>query len=326
MEFNLIIDGNYVLSKNVYVLHKNNVLFGDLYKSMMSSFNKYLGLGSFNKIYFTSDSRSKSWRKDCYPDYKGTRKKDSDIDWEFVNNCYEQFKNDLDANDKAIVLETPQIEGDDWIHIITKKSNASGLSNVIISGDSDLKQLLNTSMKSGWCNVQLDDYVGRERLFIPDSLKLLLSEMEDKNSISFPDDVFDLKDEFDINTLLGRYPNIEVDNKKELFFKLIVGDMNSDNIPSIYYTTSDKRPIGIGESTCAKMYDKYIVSDIINENDSVPINKDSIVELVKQVRKLPDNSKNESILRNLDRNIKLIHLHYKHLPSNIKTEIVKKLQ
>jgi 5'-3' exonuclease len=326
MEFNLTIDGNYILSKNVFILHKNNVLFGDLYKSLMTSFNKYVGLGFFKKIYFVSDSNTKSWRKDFYLEYKATRKKNTDIDWNFVNECYQKFKEDLILSERAIVLESPKIEGDDWIHIITKKCNASNIGNVIISGDSDLKQLLTLSVKNKYVNVQLDDYVGRERLFIPVSLTSFLNDIDNDTSVLFPDDVFDLKEEFNLNTLLNRFPNVEIDNKKELFFKLIVGDTQSDNIPSIYYTQSDKRPIGIGEKTCEKIYDEYILTDLINENNIIPINEDYILFLVKKARKLIDDTNDEGIKLALERNIKLIHLHYKHLPNHIRTEIVKKLQ
>ena len=37
----LIIDGNYILSKNTFTLHKNNLLFGALHKSLENTVNNY---------------------------------------------------------------------------------------------------------------------------------------------------------------------------------------------------------------------------------------------------------------------------------------------
>lgn len=42
----------------------------------------------FTNIYLVSDSKEKSWRKKIVDDYKGTNKKDTDIDWNFVYTAY----------------------------------------------------------------------------------------------------------------------------------------------------------------------------------------------------------------------------------------------
>ena len=127
----LVIDGNYILSKLTFTLHKNNILYGSLYTSLEMCINNYRKLFPFAKVYLVSDSKEYSWRKSIYKEYKSHRKKDSDIDWNFVINTYDDFKSNL-SKIKIKVLEYPQVEGDDWISFIVKKSNEKGRSTFII--------------------------------------------------------------------------------------------------------------------------------------------------------------------------------------------------
>jgi 5'-3' exonuclease len=80
----LIIDGNFFPNRMVFTLHKNNLLFGVLHKSLEISILNYKKWYPFANIYLVSDSKEKSWRKKLNQNYKANRKKDSDIDWEFV--------------------------------------------------------------------------------------------------------------------------------------------------------------------------------------------------------------------------------------------------
>ena len=63
MNLNLIMDGNFLLSKLVFTLHKNNLLFGALYKSLENTILNYRKLYPFTNVYLVSDSKEKSWRK-----------------------------------------------------------------------------------------------------------------------------------------------------------------------------------------------------------------------------------------------------------------------
>jgi 5'-3' exonuclease len=84
MGVDLIIDGNYILSKLVFTLHKHNLLFGGLHKALENNITGYRKWYPFANVYLVSDSKEKSWRKKLIEEYKGTRKKDTDIDWNFV--------------------------------------------------------------------------------------------------------------------------------------------------------------------------------------------------------------------------------------------------
>ena len=129
MRFNLIIDGNFILSKLVFTLHKYNELYGNLHRSLEMTISNYRKMYPFANVYLVSDSREKSWRKQYLDKYKGTRKKDSDIDWIFVYTAYEEFKKSVSHNTK--VLEAPTVEGDDFISYLVDKSNSDGISSLI---------------------------------------------------------------------------------------------------------------------------------------------------------------------------------------------------
>ena len=134
----LIIDGNYLLNKLTFTLHKNNLLFGALHKSLELSISGYRKWYPFANIYLVSDSREKSWRKKLNQNYKANRKKDSDIDWDFVFTSYGEFKDSIKG--KGIrVLEAPHKEGDDWISFLTERSNKEGRCTITISNDYDIK-------------------------------------------------------------------------------------------------------------------------------------------------------------------------------------------
>ena len=141
MLLDIIIDGNYILSKLAFTLHKNNLLFGALYQALDNTIKNYRKWYPFSNIYLVSDSKEKSWRKQIISEYKSTRKKDSDIDWGFVYDTYSEFKEEMKKTIK--VLEAPHIEGDDWISFLVEKSNREERSTIIVSNDYDIKHKLN---------------------------------------------------------------------------------------------------------------------------------------------------------------------------------------
>ena len=144
MLLNCIIDGNYILSRLVFTLHKNNLLYGALTQSLENTVTNYKKLYPFTNMYLVSDSKEKSWRKTLNSNYKANRKKDSDIDWGFVYKAYDEFKQNLKGTK---LLESPRIEGDDWIAYLVQKTNDMGQSNFIVSNDHDIKQLIRFNLK-----------------------------------------------------------------------------------------------------------------------------------------------------------------------------------
>jgi 5'-3' exonuclease len=159
MLLNCIIDGNYILSRLVFTLHKNNLLYGALSQSLENSILNYKKFYPFTNVYLVSDSKERSWRKELHQNYKSNRKKDSDIDWSFVYKAYDEFK----QNVKGVkLLEYPRIEGDDWIAFLVQKSNQKKQSNFIVSNDHDIKQLIGFNLENEWINFMSNEMYNQE--------------------------------------------------------------------------------------------------------------------------------------------------------------------
>ncbi len=316
MVLNCIIDGNYILSRLVFTLHKNNLLYGALMPSLEKTIVNYRKLYPFTNVYLVSDSKEKSWRKDLSSIYKSTRKKDSDIDWSFVYDTYDSFK----KNYKGFkLLEYPRIEGDDWISFLIHKTNEKNQSNFIISNDYDIKQLIKFSLDGKWINFMSNEMYNQEKAFFPKNYKIFLNKI---NKIE--EDIFNLNDGSEfinlINKFTTKYDIIEIDNMKSLIVKIISGDI-SDNILSIYQTTNKSGKVrGIGAKGAETIYDEYITEfgePYLQDPDLF----ENIADLVCDKKKI-SKSNTPTIKSKIEQNMKLIDLRLSNLP----TEILENMQ
>lgn len=237
----LIIDGNYILNKNVFSLHKNNLLFGALEKSLEISTSNYRKWFPFANVYFVSDSRDKSWRVRLDKDYKGNRKRDLNIDWEFVFDTYNSFKEGLSERGFK-VLEAKHIEGDDWLSYLTHKSNSEGRSTIIVSNDYDIKQIIGYNIDPLYINIMSNEMLNKQKLFLPKNYQIFLTEMNKLDN----NDLFNLNDNVEfiqlINSFIEKYETFEIDPIESLMVKVISGD-KGDNIPLglVYYEMWTKK-------------------------------------------------------------------------------------
>jgi len=312
----LIIDGNYVLSRLVFTLHKNNLLFVALHKSLENTVGNYRKWYPFANIYLVSDSKEKSWRKQLIKNYKSNRKKDSDIDWTFVYEAYGEFKESLVG---IKVLEAPHVEGDDWISFLCHKANSEGRSTVIISNDYDIKQIVRFNLDPLWINLMSNEMYNREKIFLPKNYQMFINRV---NKLS-NDDIFNLNDNTDFLKLLSRFTDKyeinEIDATESLIIKLISGD-KSDNISSAWSQIKNGKKRGIGEKGAKVIYEKYLVEfGEINFID--PDVYENIADLICEKKKL-SKTQIESIVENLIENVKLIDLRLNNLPK----EIIEKME
>ncbi len=316
MKTNLIIDGNYILSKLVFTLHKNNLLFGALETSLDNAIKSYRRLYPFTKIYLVSDTRGSSWRKKLLTEYKAQRKKDSEIDWDFVYSTYQEVKLKL----KGIkVLEYSSIEGDDFISYLVNESNKNGQSTIIISNDHDIKQLLKFSIDPLYINIMINEMFNKQKVFLSENYRLFLSEIKKIDN----DDIFNLNDNREfiklIDGFINKYDINEVNIIKSLLVKVISGD-NSDNIPSIYQVTKNGKTRGIGSIGAEKIVEEYIKEFgeiILNDPDLY----ENIADLVCEKKKAPKTEIN-NITNRISENMQLIDLRLESLPK----EIVEKIK
>ena len=313
----LILDGNYLLQRNVYSLYKNNLLFGALYKSLEVSVLNYKKWFPFSNIYFISDSREKSWRKDIDKNYKATRKKDSDIDWDFVFSSYKEFKESLPY--KGIkVLESPHIEGDDFISFVVNKSNSNGRSTIIISNDYDIKQIIGYRLDPLVVNLMSNEMLNRQKLFLPKNYQLFLNEVNKLDN----NDIFNLNDNVEfinlIHSFMEKYEVNEVDPIESLIVKVISGD-TSDNISSVWSVVKNGKRRGIGDKGAKTIFQNYI-NEFGEVNLSDPDLFENIADLICEKKSLSKTSIIE-IKNNIEKNMRLIYLNIDSFPIEIKTKM-----
>lgn len=313
----LIIDGNYILSKNTFTLHKNNLLFGALHKSLENTINSYRKWYPFANVYLVSDSKEKSWRKQLTTNYKATRKKDSDIDWTFVYGAYGEFKDSMKGLVK--VLEAPHVEGDDWISFLVNKANNEGRSTIIVSNDYDIKQIVSYGLDPLFINIMTNEMYNKEKLFLPKNYQIFLNKVSKLPS----DDIFSLNDNTDFLLLLDRFINKyeinEINPIESLMVKIISGD-TSDNIGSVWSVVKNGKKRGIGAKGAQSIYDEYIL-EFGELNLSDPDLYENIADLICEKKKL-SKTQIESIVENIKDNMKLIDLRMHNLPE----EIVEKME
>jgi 5'-3' exonuclease len=311
MNVDLLIDGNYILSRIVFTLNKNNLLYGSLHRALENAISNYRKWYPFTNVYLVSDSKEKSWRKQLIKTYKSTRKKDSDIDWNFVYETYSNFKESL----KFIkVLEAPNVEGDDWLSFLVKKANLEGRSTIIISNDHDIKQIVGYSLDPLWINIMTNEMYNKEKLFMPKNYQIFISEVKNLPN----NDIFNLNDNTEFISLmdrfLTRYEIIEIDPIESLIVKIISGDQ-SDNIGSVWSQVKNGKKRGIGAKGAKGIYDSYLEEfGEINLDD--PDLYENIADLICEKKKL-SKTQIESIVENIQGNVKLIDLRLENLPEEI---------
>ena len=308
----LILDGNYLLNKNTFTLHKNNLLFGALHKSLENTVNNYRKWYPFANVYLVSDSKEKSWRKQLTTSYKATRKKDSDIDWTFVYGAYGEFKESMSGLVK--VLEAPHVEGDDWISFLVTKANKEGRSTIIVSNDYDIKQIVSYGVDPLFINIMTNEMYNKEKLFLPKNYQIFLNKVSHLPS----DDIFNLNDNSDFLNLLDRFINKyelnEINPVESLVIKIISGDQ-SDNIGSAWSVVKNGKKRGIGAKGAQTIYNEYI-SEFGEINLDDPDLYENIADLICEKKKL-SKTQIESIVENIKSNVKLIDLRLHNLPDEI---------
>ena len=318
MKINLILDGNYLLQRNVFSLHKNNLLYGALESSLEISVNNYRQWFGFENVYFVSDSKEKSWRKQLYNEYKGNLKKDTDIDWEFVYNTYDTFKAKLAS--KVKILEYSQVEGDDWISYIAQTSNKEGISNLIVSNDYDIKQLIKYELDPMWINIMSNEVYANQKIFLPKNYQIFLDKVK---SNAANNDIFTLSNDTEflgmIASFMERYEVNAVNATESLVIKLISGDAG-DNILSVWALEKNGKRRGIGDAGAKSLYDTYELEfgDVdINSNDFL----DNIADLICEKKKLVKSDEFDKIKQNLELNYKIINLSLENIPQDIINKI-----
>lgn len=327
-KLNLIIDGNYILHKSVFILLAAKSLYSELEELLYKEYTKLINLYNFDNIYFATDD-SLSWRKKEYTDYKGKREKDKEIDWNFVYKTYDEFKERIKQNKIVNVLHVENAEGDDLVAYIVKESNKLGFSNLIVAADGDLYQLLDYDLVNNWINIMYNSKMTDENMYVPENYKVYLNHIKSMNSIQ---SLFDDSDGNDYSDFLSHFltkAKINEKNKEEcLFLKLVSGD-KGDNIPSVYEsmtTTGKVRGIGIdGAKSVYGLYKETYPEDI-NFYDTTFVNRlKDVVCYWKKIDIVNINTVKTNVEQKIKRNLRLVVLDKHYIPEIVYNNMKNKI-
>jgi len=140
MDFNQIAIGSVMVS-----LHRGEELSEDLVRHLILNSIRYYRSKFFEKygeMIICCDSKH-YWRKDYFPHYKASRKKDRESaghDWNTIFECLNSVRDELKENFPYKVLEVYGAEADDVIATLVRSCKLGELS-LILSSDKDFIQL-----------------------------------------------------------------------------------------------------------------------------------------------------------------------------------------
>lgn len=149
----ILIDLNQVMISNLMIQVSKNggVIEEDLIRHMvlnsLRGYNQKFG-AEYGDIVICADDR-KYWRKEVFPYYKGSRKKDRDAspyDWKMIFSTLNLVKEEIKENFPYKVIQVEGAEADDVIGTISHKygthlMNDSTEKILILSSDKDFMQL-----------------------------------------------------------------------------------------------------------------------------------------------------------------------------------------
>jgi len=313
LKINLVIDGNYTLYRSVFILNKIKTLYGDLETLLLRDYNNISNVFQYDMIYFISDSKQ-NWRKTFYPEYKDGRKKDSEIDWKFVFETYDKFKENITHRNNCMVYTIDPFEGDDIMAHIINETNKDGYSNFIISNDGDMHQFLKFDIAENYINIMYNHKFNDEKIFVPKNHNIFFNHIEE----NLEQDIFDLNNDSEFvehfERLKARCTVVEIDKEKSLFQKIVTGD-KGDNILSVIKFDKKMRGIGkAGGETVWNMFKERYPNEIdFDSNEFV----DNLVEILSIYKKNKELDFKEKVRKNIIFSRKLIRLESEYLPKGM---------
>lgn len=129
--FDLSYFAHRIVHPNKGAILENNNFFAHLITNQILAFSKKLGASKQNRMVLCLDSPS--WRRDFYEDhkpkcpeydgqvYKGNRKKDSELPWDFINSTIDIICDSLKENSDFYVVKVDKAEADDIIAVLAKR-------------------------------------------------------------------------------------------------------------------------------------------------------------------------------------------------------------
>lgn len=302
----LLIDGNWLLMSRMAVINQQyedaHEMCKDLNILMIKSINVVLRtFPQIDNIIFVADGGS--WRNNVElpsfltEEYKGTRIKSDDVDWDTVFESYEYFISKFNQNGITTCKEIG-IEGDDWMWYWSKKLNDEGTNVIIWSKDKDLTQLVKTN-KNKCFTICWNKDGG------------ITAEDVDENNMDFLFNYeFSSNDEI-FHSIILKSSKITYINPKEVIIDKVIRGDKGDNILPIIEKKSNTNP-----SKTFRVYKKDLDFSInIHDDNNIRSYVENILSNKTYSGKVDKNE--EDIIEHFKYNVKLVELNAINYPSEI---------
>ena len=267
-----------------------------------------------DRVIISCDSKD-PWRKDLYKDidgmeYKGTRGKDDDKDWNNIYSTIDKLKA-IYKKSGFIVTAINHTEADDIATMWKEYMFSMNEDVVIVSSDMDWVQLVsknndnvcvcynpianNKSQKKLYVSQEIYDWI-----HTPDSTDIFFRNVNKTRKTLKTVMISDPKITFDI-----------IDPDRVLLNKIMTGDV-SDNVPSFWHYYRNGRKQNVTELKAKHVFEAL---DIHNVNDLIASNEKMMLKdvLEKEMKHDIDVDFNQR----LDRQRKLVELKSSQFPSDI---------
>lgn len=322
----LLVDGNWLLMSR-FAMNKEAFLKEN------SQFQKEIGLnecvnlmsqsislvlnrfeGIVDNVVLVCDGQS--WRKkvpkpkSLKADYKGTRVRDEDLDWDYIFNSL----NTLEEKIKGLgftVSHTFNAEGDDAIWFWKSYLNKNKTNCVIWTSDNDLKQLVSydDGVFTVWFNDRYGVFMDEKIISNTDELEMFMMDAQNAGA-NFILESFADRAETQVNYI----------NPEDIVMEKIICGDKSDNIKAVVRIVKG----GKTYSVTPKMWNEVKESLNITDLDNFFANADQIISALRKIKKFKDTDLSfDDCVEQFDYNTKLVWLDETTIPQEVQDEIAE---
>lgn len=239
-----------------------------------------------NRVIISCDSKQ-PWRKDLYKDidgmeYKGTREKDDEKNWNNIFSALDDLRDILKKNG-FIVTYIDRTEADDITTMWKEYLFDKGEDVILVSSDMDWVQLVGVHNNNVClCYNPIANNTGKKRLYLNSDINEWL-ETEEKPDIFFSNYNKTRKILNGVQLIDPKISFELVDPDRVLLNKIMTGDL-SDNVPSFFHYYRNGRKQNVTELKAKHVFEAlniHNVDELIDANNKMLL-KDALEKEMKR--------------------------------------------
>jgi 5'-3' exonuclease len=346
MKLNFTIDASGIFYRSLYTVGNFGVKKGEKLLSSEESKGIFIrklatdfaalikSVENINRVIICLDSSS--WRKQIPIENGGyklnredKKEEESNIDWESFFQITSEFT-EIMGSKGYILSKIKNAEADDLLYLWSRALNKMGESVILVTGDKDLHQVIQTC-ENGTFTVVLDPVAQRRKIFLTKSTleNRHHIEPEDVSSIDlFNPDTWNSSSGDILENLLDKNDHFVLDPIEVATRKVLLGD-NGDNVPSVVTWLDAKDPTKTRAMTETKLNKVLAVMpkmtwQSLKTGEFAESFTENVNKLVRPSFVKPYLPKD--IQAKIERNIKLVVLDTETIPSEIQEAFDKKAE